>query len=261
MAAVNHPASSQSDRATAARDRRPGDARSRPRPRLSRPTRWPKWVGCGRRRPPATDAPAIFATCSGARSTTTTRAISISCRLPRRLPDGDVKMLVAIADVDAVVVKGSPVDRHAAVNTTSVYTPAAIFPMLPERLSTDLTSLADQQDRLAIVIEFVVSADGIAEDVRRLRRDGSKSGEAGLQRRRRVAGRERAAAGACRRGSRHGRAAQGAGPGRAGARPSQTRARCARLRDARRADRVRRRRGPRGCGPSRRTARRRSSRT
>jgi VacB/RNase II family 3'-5' exoribonuclease len=73
---------------------------------------------------------------------------------------GSVKILVAIADVDVVVHSGSAVDRHAATNTTSVYTPGAIFPMLPERLSTDLTSLADRQDRLSIVIEFVVSPDG-----------------------------------------------------------------------------------------------------
>jgi VacB/RNase II family 3'-5' exoribonuclease len=77
------------------------------------------------------------------------------------LPNGDVKVLVAIADVDAAVPKDSPVDRHAAVNTTSVYTPGAVFPMLPERLSTDLTSLADQQDRLAIAVEFVAAGDGV----------------------------------------------------------------------------------------------------
>ena len=71
-----------------------------------------------------------------------------------------VKVLVAIADVDAAVNKGSATDRHAALNTTSVYTPAMIFPMLPERLSTDLTSLADQQDRLSIVVELVVGGDG-----------------------------------------------------------------------------------------------------
>jgi VacB/RNase II family 3'-5' exoribonuclease len=76
------------------------------------------------------------------------------------LAGGAVKLLVAIADVDAAVPKGSPVDHHAALNTTSVYTPAAIFPMLPERLSTDLTSLADHEDRLSVVIEFVVSNTG-----------------------------------------------------------------------------------------------------
>jgi VacB/RNase II family 3'-5' exoribonuclease len=76
------------------------------------------------------------------------------------LPNGDVKVLVSIADVDAAVPKGAPVDRHAAHNTTSVYTPAVIFPMLPEKLSTDLTSLADQQDRLSVVCEFVVASDG-----------------------------------------------------------------------------------------------------
>ena len=76
------------------------------------------------------------------------------------LPGGDVNVLVAIADVDAAVAKGSPVDRHAALNTTSVYTPAVMFPMLPEKLSTDLTSLADHQDRLAVVIAFVVAPGG-----------------------------------------------------------------------------------------------------
>jgi exoribonuclease II len=76
------------------------------------------------------------------------------------LPNGDVRLLVAVADVDAAVRKGGALDRYAAGNTTSVYTPAAIFPMLPEKLSTDLTSLADQQDRLAIVVEFTVSRDG-----------------------------------------------------------------------------------------------------
>src|SRR5580704_11209441 len=57
------------------------------------------------------------------------------------LTGGGVKVLVAIADVDAIVKPVSPIDHHASSNTTSVYTAAEIFPMLPERLSTDLTSL------------------------------------------------------------------------------------------------------------------------
>ncbi len=71
------------------------------------------------------------------------------------LPHGDVKILVAIADVAAVVRKDGAIDQHAAQNTTSVYTAAKIFPMLPERLSTDLTSLAFDRDRRAVVIEMV----------------------------------------------------------------------------------------------------------
>jgi len=76
------------------------------------------------------------------------------------LDGGAVKALVAIADVDVLVPKGSAIDRHAGVNTTSVYTPAIVFPMLPERFSTDLTSLADQQERVSLVVEYVVAADG-----------------------------------------------------------------------------------------------------
>ena len=77
-----------------------------------------------------------------------------------RLASGTVKVLVAVADVDAVVKRGSPIDRHAQTNTTSVYTAAEIFPMLPERLSTDLTSLGEGEDRLALVVEMEVAADG-----------------------------------------------------------------------------------------------------
>jgi exoribonuclease II len=76
------------------------------------------------------------------------------------LAGGAVKILVAIADVDASVAAGTPLDDHARANTTSVYTAAQIFPMLPERLCTDLTCLAEDQERLSIVIEMSVSASG-----------------------------------------------------------------------------------------------------
>jgi exoribonuclease-2 len=80
------------------------------------------------------------------------------------LKDGAVRILVAIADVDALVRKGSAIDAHARTNTTSVYTAAQVFPMLPARLSTDLTSLGDGADRDAIVVDFVVRPDGALGD-------------------------------------------------------------------------------------------------
>ncbi len=76
---------------------------------------------------------------------------------------GAVKILVAVADVDAVVKRHSAIDDHAQTNTTSVYTAAAMFPMLPERLSTDLTSLGEGEERLALVIEMVVDAKGMVK--------------------------------------------------------------------------------------------------
>jgi VacB/RNase II family 3'-5' exoribonuclease len=77
--------------------------------------------------------------------------------------DGMVKILVAVADVDATVAVGTPIDAHACVNTTSVYTAAQTFPMLPERLSTELTSLVEGQERLSLVIEMSVAPDGAIE--------------------------------------------------------------------------------------------------
>src|SRR5437762_10128282 len=77
-----------------------------------------------------------------------------------RAASGGYRVLVGIADVDAFVHAGSAVDRHASRNTVSVYTPAAVFPMLPEQLSTGLTSLLEGEDRLAVVMDLNVSADG-----------------------------------------------------------------------------------------------------
>lgn len=76
------------------------------------------------------------------------------------LAGGAVKILVGIADVDVTIPIGSPLDAHASANTTSVYTAAKIFPMLPERLSTDITCLAEDQERLSMVVEMTISADG-----------------------------------------------------------------------------------------------------
>jgi ribonuclease R len=75
-----------------------------------------------------------------------------------------IKILVAIADVDSFIKNESAIDDHARHNTTSVYTAAEIFPMLPEKMSTDLTSLNFHEDRLAIVVEMMVSADGSLQE-------------------------------------------------------------------------------------------------
>lgn len=73
---------------------------------------------------------------------------------------GAVKIWIAVADVDVLVKKNSAIDAHARINTTSVYTSARVFPMLPERLSTNLTSLNPGEERVAIVTEMVVDAEG-----------------------------------------------------------------------------------------------------
>jgi VacB/RNase II family 3'-5' exoribonuclease len=87
------------------------------------------------------------------------------------LPDGDVRLRVGIADVDALVHIASAIDAHAAENATSVYTGIKTFSMLPERLSTDMTSLVGGADRSSIVIDMVVASDGTvkASDVYRAR--------------------------------------------------------------------------------------------
>jgi len=76
------------------------------------------------------------------------------------LPDGTTRILIAIADVDAFVPERSPIGAHAAAATTSVYTGVRMFPMLPEALSTGATSLLEGGDKLSVVTEAVVAADG-----------------------------------------------------------------------------------------------------
>jgi exoribonuclease-2 len=70
------------------------------------------------------------------------------------------RLLIAIADVDALVRRGSALDAHAQANTTSVYTPAKIFPMLPPELSTDRTSLNEHAERGAVVVDMTIDQDG-----------------------------------------------------------------------------------------------------
>jgi len=77
-----------------------------------------------------------------------------------RTPDGRIRVLVGVADVDEVVASNSAIDVHARANGTSVYTGGPVFPMLPEKLSTDLTSLGPDAERRAMVVEVVVGGDG-----------------------------------------------------------------------------------------------------
>ena len=83
-----------------------------------------------------------------------------------RLSDGSVRLRVAVTDTDALVPKGSPLDEFMQEVTASIYTPDKIYNMLPERLSTDLVSLNQGQDRLATVFEFIVLPDGSTSDER-----------------------------------------------------------------------------------------------
>jgi VacB/RNase II family 3'-5' exoribonuclease len=77
-----------------------------------------------------------------------------------QLSSGDVKILVGIADVDTFVARDTAIDAHAAKETTTVYTGVQNFSMLPEVLSTGITSLLENQDAFSIVIEFIVTSDG-----------------------------------------------------------------------------------------------------
>jgi exoribonuclease-2 len=80
-----------------------------------------------------------------------------------RQPDGSTRVLVGIADVDGSVPKGSPIDLHAAAEGVSVYTGVETFPMLPEELSTGLTSLNEDADRASVIIDISVTADGMVQ--------------------------------------------------------------------------------------------------
>jgi VacB/RNase II family 3'-5' exoribonuclease len=88
-----------------------------------------------------------------------------------QLSNGDIRVLIGIADVDEFVPPHTPIDRHAAVETVTVYTGIRNFPMLPEALSTGITSLLEGADKLAIVIEFAVAVDGAvhSEEIYRAR--------------------------------------------------------------------------------------------
>jgi VacB/RNase II family 3'-5' exoribonuclease len=80
-----------------------------------------------------------------------------------KLENNSIRVLVAIADVDSFVPRGSAIDEFAAQNTTSVYTGVHTFPMLPDALSENLTSLLQDKERLAVVTDFTVAADGSAK--------------------------------------------------------------------------------------------------
>jgi VacB/RNase II family 3'-5' exoribonuclease len=80
-----------------------------------------------------------------------------------RASNGDAKIMIGIADVDAFVPKQTPIDQHAARETTTVYAGVRNFPMLPEELSTGASSLLENQDRLSVVIEFVVDSFGVVK--------------------------------------------------------------------------------------------------
>ena len=173
------------------------------------------------------------------------------------LPDGAVRLAVAMADVDARVPPDSAIDAHAAANTTSVYTAAGVFPMLPPALSNDLTSLRESADRRAVVVEMRIDRDGAVARCRARPRDraqpapsstttacrpGSKAGA-----RRRHGGRDECGAG---------RPAAPARPGCARPAPLAPSTRRAEHRDGRRRGRSSSTASWPTCAPTARTARR-----
>ena len=81
-----------------------------------------------------------------------------------QLPDGRIRVLIGVADVDARVDKGTVIDGHARSETTSVYTGVKVYPMLPTELSEGVTSLNENEDRAALVVEFCVDESGVVSD-------------------------------------------------------------------------------------------------
>ncbi|MGA8727299.1 MAG: RNB domain-containing ribonuclease [Terracidiphilus sp.] len=81
-----------------------------------------------------------------------------------QLTDGRIRVLIGVADVDVRVKEGTVIDGHARSETTSVYTGIEVFPMLPSELSEGITSLNENQDRVALVVEYCIDKAGVASD-------------------------------------------------------------------------------------------------
>jgi exoribonuclease-2 len=81
-----------------------------------------------------------------------------------RLPDGSLRVLVGVADVDMYVTKGSAIDKHASIETVTVYSGVKNFSMLPDELTNDLTSLVEGCDRACMITEFTLDKDICADE-------------------------------------------------------------------------------------------------